>query len=133
MKTSKCMLFQRQVTFVGHIVSEEEYHLNADHALLVKKHLKAPSSNIGEVRLLLGLVEYFRRHAEHFSKITKPLNDLLTKPVIKGPVIPSPIAISWGVFHLAALEKLIVAITEPPILAFLDFELAFALRVYASG
>ena len=49
MKASNCMLFQRYVAFLGHIVSEEGYRLNSDHVWPVKKYLEAPPSNIGEV------------------------------------------------------------------------------------
>ena len=53
MKTSKCMLFQRQVAFLGHIISEEGYHFNPIHVFPLKKYLEAPPNNIGEVHSTL--------------------------------------------------------------------------------
>ena len=53
MKASKCMLFQRQVAFLGHIISEEGYHLNPIHVFPLKKYLEAPPNNIGEVHSTL--------------------------------------------------------------------------------
>ena len=40
--------------------------------------------NVGEVRKLTGLLSYYRRYIQHFSRIAKPLYDLLKETERKG-------------------------------------------------
>lgn len=77
MKASNHMLFQRYIAFLGTIILEIGYHLNPNLLLPLKKYLAAPSTNIGEIPSLLGLVGYFIQHLENFGRIEKSLFDLL--------------------------------------------------------
>ena len=38
-----------------------------------------PPKNVGEIRSFLGLAGYYRRFIENFSKIAKPMTQLLKK------------------------------------------------------
>ncbi len=97
---------------------------------------------VGEVRQLLGLLSYHRRHVQDFAIIAKPLTDILLdhKPLTKvtssgetKKVVPSNTKIEWKVEHKEALQQLITAVTTPPILAYPNFDKEFFLHCDASG
>src|SRR4051812_21531192 len=62
-KFDKCEFWLSEVGFLGHIVSKEG--------------IAAKPKNVGEVRSFLGLAGYYRRFIENFSKIAKPMTELL--------------------------------------------------------
>ena len=71
----KCKFFQEKVRYVGHIVSEAR--IEADPAK-TEKVLNWPTpKNSDEVRQFLGFAGYYRKFVPGFSKIARPLNDLL--------------------------------------------------------
>ena len=53
-----------------------------DRNILAVTNLKSfHPKNIGDIRQLLDLVSYHRRHIQDFSRIAKPISDLL---LVKG-------------------------------------------------
>ena len=58
LKPSKCILFQKSVTFLGHVVSEEGIHANPDKIEAVQ-NWPTPRS-IKEIKSVLGLCSYYR-------------------------------------------------------------------------
>ena len=91
------------------------------------------SSNIGQLRRILGLLGYYRRYIQGFAKKTQLLFQLLRKKNIKNAqkVIKSLTPVVWTNRHQNALQALFLAITSPPLLAYSDFELPFTLHVDA--
>ena len=92
--------------------------------------------DIAGVCRLLGLLEYFFRYIESFTSVAKSFYDFLTKPVSGNKPIINKSIMNWigggGEKHQVALEKLILAIRNPPILTYLDFSKDFILHVDAS-
>ena len=105
--------------------------------------------NVGDVRKLLGLLGYYRRYIENFSRIAKPIYDLLktnvsaqnpkvqssktkTKKPLKKFQVPSKTAVIWEEQHKKALNFLIDCLTSPPVMAYPDFSLPFILHTDAS-
>ena len=89
----------------------------------VRELVNREFKTIGEVRQLLGLIGFHRRHVQDFASIAKPLTDLLcektdekkgTDGKIKKGVAPSQQKIIWRKDHQEALENLIHQITNPP-------------------
>nr|GFB71602.1 putative reverse transcriptase domain-containing protein [Tanacetum cinerariifolium] len=76
-KFSKCEFWLKEVQFLGHLVNREGIHVDPSKVELVK-NWKTPESPI-EIRSFLGLVGYYRRFIENFSKIAKPLTQLTQK------------------------------------------------------
>ena len=73
---------------------------------------------VTDVRHLLGLLGYHRRHVQDFSRRARPLTNLLVsnreKRDSKAPVI-------WTDECQTILNSLIDDISSPPILAYPDF------------
>ena len=55
--------------------------MNPDNTKAVTSLSDKTPSNVGDVRKLVGLSEYYRRFIPKFSVIAKPLNDLLSASV----------------------------------------------------
>ncbi len=77
LRPKKCEFFKREVRYVGRLVSGEGVRVDPkdlDAILSLKE--KSPST-IGEVRWLLGFLSYYRTYIQDFSRIAKPIYDLL--------------------------------------------------------
>jgi hypothetical protein len=76
-KFSKCEFWINEVPFLGHVISLEG--IVVDHGK-VRDALdwKLPIS-VTQVRNFLGLPGYYRRFIPNFSKISKPITELLKK------------------------------------------------------
>ena len=75
-KFSKCEFWLPQVTFLGHIVSKEGILVDPSKIEAVRDWPR-PSS-VPEVSFL-GLVGYYQRFVEGFSRIATPLTELTKK------------------------------------------------------
>ncbi|CAO2168955.1 unnamed protein product [Urochloa humidicola] len=78
-KFSKCEFWLSRVPFLGHILSENGIEVDASKVDDVL-NWKQPK-NVREVRGFFGLAGYYRRFIENFSKIAKPMTELLKKEV----------------------------------------------------
>ena len=78
-KFSKYEFWLEKVIFLGHIISEEGISVNSSKVEAVNqwKQLINPT----EVRSFLGLVGYYQRFVDEFSKITFPMTTLTSKNV----------------------------------------------------
>jgi hypothetical protein len=76
-KFSKCEFWIEEVPFLGHVVSREGIAVDPSK---VKEVLEwKPPTIVSKVRSFLGLAAYYRRFISNFSKITKPITELLKK------------------------------------------------------
>jgi hypothetical protein len=76
-KFSKCEFWLNKVGFLGHIVLAEGVAVDPSKVESVTKW-ESPK-NQGEIRSFLGLAGYYRGFIENFSKIVKPMTELLKK------------------------------------------------------
>ena len=76
-KFSKCEFWLEKVGFLGHVVSKEGIAVDPEKVSAVTEW--EPPKNVGEIRSFLGLAGYYRRFIENFSKIAKPMTELLKK------------------------------------------------------
>ena len=105
-KPTKCFLFQKQVPFLGHVVSPEGISCDPDKIKAVVEW-EAPT-NLKALRAYLGFTSYYRRFINRYSEIAAPLNALTQKGV---PYI-------WDERCEIAFETLKKHLTESPVLAY---------------
>ena len=77
LKASKCHLFQKEVVFLGHVVSEEG--LRCDPAKIESVKDWPRPENVTEVRSFLGLASYYRKFIPNFAEKAVPLTALTKK------------------------------------------------------
>ena len=150
LKPKKCKLFRREVNFLGRVVSAEGYKLDPATVAPVLNLAKTPPKTVGQVRQVLGLLGYYRRFIRDFSRIAKPIYDLLaSKNTSRGSPsketvenqrqqkqkqgqLPSNHPVNWTGEHQVVLENLLQQLTTPPIMAYPDCKKPFILHTDAS-
>ena len=76
-KRSKCEFWLKKVSFLGHVVFNGG--IVVDPSKVEDMLNWKPLSNVSEIHSFLGLVGYYRRFIEGFSKLAKPMTTLLEK------------------------------------------------------
>jgi len=77
LKAQKCQLFQQEVNYLGCIVSAEGYRPDPKHTDAIRMLKEWTPKTVGEVLRLVGLLVYYRRYIENFSRTAKPIYNLL--------------------------------------------------------
>jgi hypothetical protein len=67
----------KQVASLGHVISKGGISVDPSKVQDVLSW-SAPTS-VGDIRSFLGLARYYRRFSKEFSKISKPMTELLEK------------------------------------------------------
>ncbi|OXU17855.1 hypothetical protein TSAR_010477 [Trichomalopsis sarcophagae] len=84
LQPDKIEFFRNEVGFLGHIISARGVEPNPEKVAAIAK-LATPKS-AKNIREVLGMFGYYRQYIKDFSKIAKPLNDLLKKMLsLSGP------------------------------------------------
>ena len=137
LKASKCEFFRREVTYLGHVVSEAGIRTDPSK---IEAVLNWPEpKTVKEVRKFLGFTGYYQRFVKGYVSIVRPLNDLLighptNKKAKKGKKPKSkPTVFQWGVEQQEAFRTIIERLTQPPVLAYADYRLPFTLHTDASS
>ncbi|KAI5627810.1 thy-1 membrane glycoprotein isoform X1, partial [Silurus asotus] len=143
LRPEKCELFRQEVRYVGRMVSANGVRIDP-HDLEAVIALKSQRpQTVGEVRRLLGFLGYYRPFIQDFSRVAKPIYELLqTQPGAtknqynpgkrKGPQMPSRTPVEWTSEQQKTLDLLIDLLVNPPVLAYPDFNLPFVLHTDAS-
>ena len=106
LKTKKCHLFQKEVQFLGHMVSKEGLR---PVGAKVQALFKWPRpTNIRQVQGFLGLANYYRRMIPNYASIAVPLTELLRKDV---PFV-------WSRECQEAFDLLKSKLMEEPVMAY---------------
>jgi hypothetical protein len=75
-KLKECEFWLKEVSFLRHIISEGGISVDPSK---VKDIELEDTENVLDIRSFLGMVGYYRRFIEGFSKISKPMTELLAK------------------------------------------------------
>ena len=121
LKTSKCNFCQKEVVFLGHIVSEEG--ISTDPAKVQAITSWPTPTSQRQVQQFLGLCNYYRRFIQDFATMAKPLHRLTEKTC----------EFQWSDQCAEAFRKLKQRLSQAPILAFPDFTKTFVLDTDASN
>jgi len=121
LKPAKCEFFQTEVDYLGIHVKNGELMINPAKIMGIR-NWPTMLKNVKEVRSTLGLLGYHRPWIPNFSKIAKPLMDLLGKGR----------EFAWDQNCEEAIWKLIGLITSEPVIVPLDPDRQFILYVDTS-
>ena len=79
-------------------------------------------TSIKALKGFLGLTGYYRKFIKHYGQIAAPLTTLLKKN-----------SFVWSDQDEVAFQQLKVAVSHPPVLALLDFNLPFTIKCDTLG
>ena len=129
LKASKCEFFMSEVTYLGHVVSEEGIKTDPDKIKALK--IWPTPKSIKDVRKFLGFAGYYGRFCKGFSAIVRPLNDLFVAQSTKKPTKKT--VFKWEEPQQTAFKTIIDRLSNPPILGYADYRMPFKLHTDASG
>ncbi|KAL5549377.1 hypothetical protein UlMin_004608 [Ulmus minor] len=116
----KCHFMVREGIVLGHRISVKGIEVDQAKIDVIKK--LPPPTNVKGVRSFLGHAGFYRRFIKDFSKITKPLCELLVKDSV----------FDFSKECLHAFESLQEKLISSPIIVAPDWELPFTLMCDAS-
>ena len=119
-KLTKCNFFKKEIIYLGHQIDGNG--MKPDPAKIKAIDAIKEPTNLTELRRFLGMTGYYRRYIKRYSKIAKPLTQLLKKANIW----------KWDQNCQGAFEMLKQRLKEEPILAYPDFTLPFKIHTDAS-
>ncbi|CAC5365554.1 unnamed protein product [Mytilus coruscus] len=117
----KCFIFQKKVSFLGHVVNAEG--ISPDPIKIEAVQSWPMPTNVKDVRSFLGTCSYYRKFIKDFSKIARPLHRLTDKNVI----------FKWNAECETAFNILKKALMTSPILTYPCIDKEFILDTDASG
>jgi hypothetical protein len=120
-KLNKCEFWLRQVSFLGHIILEGG--ISVDPSKIQNVLSWEVPKNVTEVRSFPGKTRYYRRFIEGFSKISKPMTELLRKDK----------KFEWSTKCTYSFQELKKQLNTAPVLVMPDMEKQFLIYCDASG
>ena len=120
LKPSKCQFHTTEVSFLGYVVGPNGVKMDPSKVEAITSW-PTPTS-VHDIRVFLGLANFYRRFIEKFSKIAAPITYLLKKDK----------KFRWTTSAQKAFEELKEAFTSAPILHHFDPSLPTVLEADAS-
>ena len=117
LKPSKCFFFKEEIDYLGHLVSGKGVATSPKKIEAVTKW-PVPQT-VYDVRSFLGFVGYYRRFIRDFSKISKPIREVIIGLENQSKRVAQKTLINWSEAAQSAFEVLKELCVNAPILAFL--------------
>ena len=130
LKPSKCFFFKEEIDYLGHLVSGKGVATSPKKIEAVTKW-PVPQT-VYDVRSFLGFVGYYRRFIRDFSKISKPIREVIIGLENQSKRVAKKTLINWSEAAQSAFEVLKELCVNAPILAFPDYKLPFILHTDSS-
>lgn len=118
---AKCQFFKREVTFLGHVVSN--HGISPDPNKTIKIAAWPTPSSQQQLQQFLGLASYYRRFICDFASISRPLHRLTEKNT----------PFHWSEECNSAFDGLQQLLTSTPVPAYPNFSKEFILDTDASN
>ena len=131
LKPSKCFFFREEIEYLGHVVSGKGIATNPKKVEAVTKW--PTPKTVYNVRSFLGFVGYYRRFIKDFSKIAKPIREVITGLENQSKRTAKKTFVEWTEAADSAFEHLKKLCTSTPILAYPDYKLPFVLHTDSSS
>lgn len=153
LRPKKCELFKRQFRYIGRLVPGEGIQIDPADLEAVRTLKNKEPHTVGEVQALLGFLSYYRSYIQDFSRLAKPLFELVQRPTgtndgthnLQVPSRPggvrpkengqlnSKTPVIWTAEYLSVVSRFADMLTSPPVLAYPNFDLLFVLHTDASN
>ena len=131
LKPSKCFLFREEIEYLGDVVSGKGISTNPK---MVEAVTRWPTpKTVYDVRSFLGFVGYYKRFIKDFSKISKPIREVITGLENQSKRTAKKTLIEWTEAANSAFETLKELCTSTPILAYPDYQLPIILHTDSSS
>ena len=130
LKPSKCFFFKEEIEYLGHVVSGKGISTNPKKIEAVSKW--PTPRTVYDVRSFLGFVGYYRRFIKNFSRITKPIREVITGLENQSKRAAKKTYMEWTDAADTAFEHLKAMCVSTPILAYPNYQLPFTLHTDSS-
>ena len=120
LKPTKCFFFRDEIEYLGHVVSGKGISTNPKKIEAVTKW--PTPKTVYDVRSFLGFVGYYRRFIKNFSKITKPIREVITGLENQSKRAAKKTYIDWSDAANTAFEQLKTMCVSTPILAYPNYQ-----------
>ena len=131
LKPSKCHFLKEEIEYLGHVVSGEGISTNPKKMEAVTKW--PTPQTVYDVRSFLNFVGYYRRFIKNFSKIAKPIREVITGLENQSKKTAKKTFIEWTEAANSAFKHLKELCVSTPILANPDYQLPFILHTDSSS
>src|ERR1700682_828509 len=116
-KLEKCQFMQREIKFLGHLVSSDGIRVNPDKVKAIQEW-PVPKT-VKDIRVFLGASGYYRKFILNYSKVASPLTELLKDEQ------PS----KWQEEQSTAFNKLKDALSTAPVSKIPDTAIPFKIKM----
>ncbi|XP_057863202.1 uncharacterized mitochondrial protein AtMg00860-like [Cryptomeria japonica] len=116
----KCIFGVSEGKFLGHVISEKGISIDSNRVEALLK-LQTPESK-KEMRSFLEKINFVCKFITKFTKIVKPLNDMMKKEA----------KIEWSQEAKDTFNQIKQSIVEAPVLTIQDYTLLFYIHYFAS-
>ena len=113
-KPSKCAFYQKEVEFLGYILSPDGVSMDPKRVRTVEEWPKPQSYY--DIQVFLGFCNFYRRFIQGYAKLSRPLSDLLRGS--KDGRKPGAVTLEGNT--LKAFHQLKGSFTEAPVLRHFD-------------
>lgn len=121
LQPAKCEFLRKEVIYLGHKISELGVQPD-ERKIICVRNFPIPT-NVKEIKSFLGLTGYYRNFIPDYSKIAKPITNLLKKDS----------KFEWKIECQEAFQKLKNILISEPILQYPDFDKPFTITCDASN
>ena len=124
-KLSKCKFAQKEVKFLGHVISQNSIKTNPEAVSAIKCWIRPVAGSkkaITAVRSFLGMAGWYRKFIPNFADLARPLFQLTKKDAV----------FEWTDECQRAFESIRDKLTSSPVLAVADANKSYILHTDAS-